>query len=328
MSNRNRRPIASSPASRDNTILHRRAGNLRGRSRPVSARLAAWKGTRVAGDLPYDLLAIDLDRTLLDDRHRLPERNRVALHAAHEAGLRVVVCTGRSFTETRPILDAIGLELDAAITVGGALLSDAATGRTIESRPIPNETASAAADWFRQRGYTVLWLNDASVAGFDGYLIDADRRHEAVQRWLDITPCRMRCTDKLPGDDHPPLRITVVDDMDVLDKVAAAFRRSFDHRMTNNVIRVPMYGFTVLEAFDAAVDKWYGIRRLCRRWGIDPRRTVAVGDDVNDLPMIRHAGLGVAVANANPAVRSVADRVVAANEACGVAELIETLLRS
>lgn len=278
--------------------------------------------------LPYDLLAIDLDRTLLDNQHRLPERNREALHAAHDAGLRVVVCTGRSFTETRPILDAIGLELDAAITVGGALLSDVASGRTIESRPIPVETALAAARWLRERGYTVLWLYDASVAGFDGYLIDADRRHEAVQRWLDITPCRMRCTDTLPDDGRAPLRITVVDDMDVLDKVAGAFRRAFDHRMTNNVIRVPMYNFTVLEAFDAAVDKWYGICRLCRRWRIDPSRTVAVGDDVNDLPMIRQAGLGVAVGNANPAVLSVADRVVATNEACGVAELIETLLGS
>lgn len=282
----------------------------------------------MAGGLDYDLLAIDLDGTLLDRRHKLPERNRAALHAAHEAGLRIVVCTGRSFTETRPILDDIGLDLDAAITVGGALLTDLAAQRTIDRTEMALDVALEAAQWFRERGYAVLWLYDAFEAGFDGYLIDPDRRHPAVERWLRITPCEMRRIDSLPDDGKPPLRVTVVDDIEVLDHVAADFQRRFDSRMTNNVIRVPMYGFTVLETFDVSVNKWYGIEKLCGRWGVDPRRTVAIGDDVNDLSMIKRAGLGVAVANAVPAIKAVAGRIVKSNEDGGVAELIKQLLNS
>ncbi len=275
----------------------------------------------------YDLLAIDLDGTLLDSRHRLPPRNRTALHAAHEAGLKIVVCTGRSFTETRPILNDIGLDLDAAVTVGGALLSDVATGKTIDYTTITLDVALEASRWFLERDYAVLWLRDASTAGFDGYLIDAARRHPAIDRWFEITPCRMRNLIGLPDDGEPPLRITVVDDIDVLDGVSAEFGRVFGGRMTSNIIQVPTYGFTVLEAFDTGVDKWYGIEKLCRRWKIDPCRTVAVGDDVNDLPMIARAGRGVAVANAKPAVKEVAEQVVATNDECGVADLIEQLLR-
>jgi Cof subfamily protein (haloacid dehalogenase superfamily) len=274
-----------------------------------------------------ELLAIDLDGTLLDSGHRLAPRCRAALHAAHESGLRIVLCTGRSYTETRPILNEIGLDLDATVTVGGALLSDARTGKTIDRTEIALDVALESAAWLRGRGYTVMWLHDASTAGFDGYLIDAPRRHPAIDRWLEVTPCQMRVVNALPDEGEPPLRITVVDDIEVLDVVSAEFQRAFDRRMTNNVIKVPTYGFTVLEAFDAAVDKWYGIEKLCRRWDIDPRRTVAVGDDVNDLPMVQKAGLGVAVANAKPAVKAAAGRIIASNDECGVADLVEQLLQ-
>ena len=296
-------------------------------------RTGAWmtpgaaRGAGLAEVRAYDLLAIDLDGTLLDSEHHVPARNRAALHAAHEAGLKIVVCTGRSYTETRPILSEIDLDLDATVTVGGALLTEVATGRTIDSTSIELDVALESTQWFLQRGYTVVWLRDASTAGFDGYLIEAARRHPVIDRWFSMTPCRMREFSGLPEDGQPPLRVTIVDEIAVLDRVSTEFRRVFDGRLTSNVIRVPAYGFTVLEAFDAAVDKWYGIEKLCARWGTDPRRTVAIGDDVNDLPMIENASLGVAVANAKPAVKQAAERIVAANDDCGVADLIEGLLR-
>ena len=109
---------------------------------------------------------------------------------------------------------------------------------------------------------------------------------------------------------------------------AAEFEAAFDGRLTHNIIEVPAYGFTVIESFAAQVNKWYGIERLCRRWAVDPRRTVAIGDDVNDVTMIHNAGLGVAVANARPDVKTAANQVVADNDSCGVADLIDELLSS
>ena len=85
----------------------------------------------VDGASSFKLLAVDLDGTLLDSAHRVPARNRAALHRAHQAEIKIVLCTGRSFTETRPILDEIGLDLDASVTAGGAILTDVATSKTI-----------------------------------------------------------------------------------------------------------------------------------------------------------------------------------------------------
>lgn len=274
----------------------------------------------------YDLIAIDLDGTLLDARGELPPRNREALHTAHAAGMKVVLCTGRSFTETRPVIDRIGLDLDACVTVSGALITDAVSGRTIERRTMPPTLVADYMSWLARREYSLLWLHDAAEAGFDGYVLRGARHHPAIDRWLGKTPCRVRAHDTLPADHPAPLRLTIVDEDEALREIAAEIERAFAGRLTHNLIEVSSLHFTIIEAFASPVDKWYGIERLCDAWRIDPARTVAIGDDVNDLPMIRHAGLGVAVGNAKPPVLDAASFWVGSNSDCGVASLIDEIL--
>ena len=275
---------------------------------------------------PVDLLAVDLDGTLLDSRGRLSPVNRAALHRAHEAGLKVVVCTGRSYTETRPVMQDIGLDLDACVTVGGALVTDARSGLTLESQPIEPPVAGDTVDWLRQRGHTVLWLVDAQRFGHDGFVLEGRRRHPAIDRWLELAPVRMQAAPRLPADEHAPLRLTIVDESHALAEISPGFRAAFEQRLTHNIIDVRSYGFSVIEAFAAGVDKWTGILRLCRRWGIDPARTAAIGDDVNDVPMLRAAGIGAAVANAVPDASEAARITVGRNDDGGVAEFVSLIL--
>jgi len=69
----------------------------------------------------------------------------------------------------------------------------------------------------------------------------------------------------------------------------------------------------VLEIFDPAVNKWEGVLHVARRHSIRPDEIVAIGDDLNDIPMLRSAGLGVAMGNARPEVQAAAKRVIGAN---------------
>lgn len=276
--------------------------------------------------LAYDLLAVDLDGTLLDSQHTLPAANRAALHRAHAAGMRIVLCTGRAFTETRPILQQIGLDLDATVTVFGALVTDVPTGRTLERTPIPMDVAHAATAWFQERGYPVLWLTDPDEVGTDGYVLAGPNRHPAVDQWIERSPCVVENVDRLPDGCAAPVRLSIIDEGPVLEGISAELRAAFDGRLTHNVLHAPPYRLSLIEAFAPQVSKWYGVEKLCRRWGIERRRTVAIGDDVNDIAMIRHAGLGVAVANAKPPVLAVAQRVTDSNDGCGVAKLLDELL--
>lgn len=274
----------------------------------------------------YDLLAVDLDGTLLDTQHALVPENRAALHRAHDAGLKIVLCTGRAYAETRPVIARIGLDLDATVTVFGAVVTDVATGRTLSRTAIPLDIARAAVAWLQQEDYAVLWLTDPNETGDDGFTVYGTRCHTAVERWMQRTPCLVRHEPRVPPDAAAPIRLTIIDEHGSLRDVSQRLTAAFDGRLVHNVLDVTAYDLALIEAFAAQVNKWYGITQLCQRWGIDPARTVAVGDDVNDLDMIRNAGLGVAIGNAKPIVRETARLVVPSNDEGGVARLVERIL--
>ncbi|RMF85526.1 MAG: HAD-IIB family hydrolase, partial [Planctomycetota bacterium] len=252
-------------------------------------RRAARKEPQAVADTTPRLIAIDLDGTLLDADGVVPERNRRALHAAHEAGLKLVLCTGRTFTETRDVIEQIGLDLDATVTIGGALISEAMTGRTLERVEIEAELSRECVRWLQARDYAVIVTHDVQQHGFDGYVIDGRRCHDGMKRWLKWTRCEMRVLFDVDVLDGSLLRISVVDDLDTVRETVDEFAAAFGDRLSHNVIHVASSGFTILEAFHRDVTKWTAIERLCRRWRIDPRATVAIGDDVNDAVAFRFA---------------------------------------
>lgn len=270
-----------------------------------------------------DLLALDLDGTLLDSEGQLPERNRAALHRAHLAGVKIVLCTGRAYLETRPVIEQIGLDLDAAVTVFGAVITNVRTHRTIERVLMDPVVAHELTAWLVGHDYPVLWLSDPLDGELHGYSVNGQRLHAAHARWLTRSPCRVQRVDQVPRDATPPVRVSIVDDPYQLRPLAEELPRRFGARLAHNVLQACNWDFAVMEAFAPGVSKWHGVQRLCEQWGISPSRTAAIGDDVNDLQMITHAGLGFAVANARPEVRAAAGRVLGTNDECAVEQMID-----
>jgi hydroxymethylpyrimidine pyrophosphatase-like HAD family hydrolase len=92
------------------------------------------------------------------------------------------------------------------------------------------------------------------------------------------------------------------------------------------VLRSPRYSGFICEFAPEGVTKWSAILRLASEWGIDENEICAVGDDVNDIAMIRAARLGVAMGNAQPAVKAAADRIAPTHDEDGLARVVEWLL--
>ncbi len=276
--------------------------------------------------LTYQLLAIDLDGTLLDSEGSVPGQNREALHRAHEAGVRVVLCTGRALAETRPVLDQIGLDLDAVVTSSGAVVSDAASGRTLHRSEMSTALARELHDWLAGRGHTLIWMTDPDAHGHDGYALVASNCHPSVANWVEHSPCRVSLVDVIPSEAPAPLRLAVLNEVRVIESITAELDVSFEARISYNVLRSPRYDVMLVEIFGPGISKWTGVSWLCERWGIEPQRTAAVGDDMNDIVLIREAGLGVAMANARPEVHAVADETTASNDEAGVANLVDRLV--
>lgn len=279
-----------------------------------------------AGD--FRLIAIDLDGTLLSPESRVTPRTRAAVHAAVEAGFAVTFATGRNWTESRTVLTDVGIA-GPCVFVGGASVIDTANGNTLFCQRMPAALARELCGRFEADGHAACALQDTATAGVD-YLISADYgMSEALTRWLAVTAATYHRVPPgtLPRHDHADtVRVGIVASPQVVDALQVDLDRQYGDGIVRHAIHVPAYGVDVLEVFDPAVSKWRGVTCVAGRFGIAGEQVIAVGDDVNDVPMLRSAGLGVAMGNARPAARAAADLVIGPNAEDGLAEFLEHLV--
>jgi len=281
----------------------------------------------------FKLLAVDVDGTLLGSDQRISERNGRALRAARRAGLAVCLCTGRSVAETLNVWSACRLSeadaaLDPLICIGGALVCEAQTSRTLHMEPMTAAAAIAGSDACRRLGLSTVALVDSWRWGFDYYLVPAEDVNEVQTRWLDRHECRVRTVQSLAEVDDLPeiLRLTILAAGDSADRVEQALHGSCNGQLRTERLFAPNNRIHLIEAFAPTADKWAGVRYVAQGLGIARRDIAAVGDDVNDLAMIAKAGLGVAMAGAPEPVRRAASHVAGENDDDGLGRFIEQML--
>lgn len=279
-------------------------------------------------DSPIKLLAIDLDGTLLNSRNEVSAANRAALHRAHDAGVRVCVCTGRCLTESRPALDAIGLDLDDVVCACGALVCRARTGETVHCATMEDDVAREATQFFVDRNISVAVLHDIWSAGVDYSFVRAASVHPGYARWFGSLPCKVADATLNRPWLAPPVRVTVIESADGLPEIEREVVRRFGaERAHYNAIHLPSYDLAVFELFAPGINKLVGVRRLCETYGIDVESVAAIGDGVNDVELLAGAGVGFVVENACDAAKAVADVHLPSNDADGVAAAVERLLK-
>jgi Cof subfamily protein (haloacid dehalogenase superfamily) len=274
----------------------------------------------------YRMIAIDLDGTLLSPEGKVTERAKAAVHQCLSAGLLVCFATGRNWTESKTVLEAVA-HYDTAVFVGGAMVVDTKQEVTLHRTMMQPRLAAEVCRELESNGHAVLALQDTGTAGVD-YLITADvALNPATSHWMRLTSAKVHRVASLAEYAHEhTIRVGIVAEPDEVARVERELAKTFGERIMMMSIRVPAAGVTVLEVFDPAVNKWEGIMHVARKHDIDPSQIIAIGDDVNDVPMLSRAGLGVAMGNARPEIQAVAKRVIGHNKDEGLAVFLEELV--
>ena len=257
------------------------------------------------------LVASDLDGTLLLPDETVSERTRAALAAAKEAGITVVLVSGRQPRSLGPIAERIGVG-GIAICANGALIWDLDAGTLVDATPLAADLAARLVHALREAIPGVLFAVELE-SGFGherGWAEDpAAVRPEALE--ADAIELITGPVVKLLLR-HPTLPFA-----ELADKARQAI---------GDDAVATWAGLRLVEISAAGVTKAFALERLCDRLGIDASEVVAVGDMPNDLAMLNWAGTAVAVANATQEVLEAADEVTAANVEDGVAQLLERIL--
>ena len=276
--------------------------------------------------LPYRMIAFDLDGTLLSADGTISTRTVTALRRAAAAGYLVSIATGRNFTESRVIVKRIG-DLRDCVFVGGAMVIDASSEKTLHRTVMHSELAADICRLFESLGHAALALQDTCETGLD-YLITGDIPiATGTRNWLRTLKMEVKYLPSLATYNHRhTLRVGICGTAEQAATVMPVLQRHFGDRTMMHSLHVPGMDCEVLEVFDPAVNKWEGVQFIARRHHIEPRQIIALGDDHNDIPMIKHSGLGIAMSNARPGLKAVAKRIIGRNTEDGVAVFLDQLL--
>ena len=267
--------------------------------------------------MQYKLIAMDLDGTLNNDEKQVTPRTRNALMAAQAAGIRLALASARPLPGLYRDRDALELQRHRGILMAynGGRIVDAGTGETLYQTGMTLEDARRVLRLLETLPVTPI-LDDGVrfyVTDRDGYKVP----YECANN-------RMACRE-VPNlanfIDFAPAKILMSVQPDVLPAVQADIARQLPGALTV-VQTAPFY----LEVIPRAVNKGQGLLDICRVTGIPPEAAIAFGDSENDMEMLRAAGMGIAMANADERVQAAADRVTLSNNEDGIAAALDQLL--
>lgn len=260
------------------------------------------------------LIAIDLDGTVLRDDKTISKRTLQAIQRAKTAGIPVIMVTARPPRSSKAIYEQLGLTTPS-IHYNGAYVHDFTTGEELFHQPLAAEIVRIIVEAAREVDPAcelTLEIKDKwHTDHHDGTLMTETAKHfppdviAPIESFLDMDVTKLMLLT--PGEKIPALE-------EVVEKVAGdqvMMTRSDDH---------------LLQISHPAVEKQAALKRYCDQQGIAAREVMAIGDAPNDCKMIAWAGLGLAVGNAWPQVKAVADEVLLRNDEDGPAIAIERVV--
>ncbi len=264
----------------------------------------------------YKLIALDMDGTLLNDEKQISPANYDAIQTARDNGVKVVLASGRPLVGFRRYLEELNLisEDDYAVAFNGALVQSLQGGEVISKTTLTLEDYKNLYELSKELKVNIHALTETGV------IAPKDNKYTRHEAEMNLISREIIAVEDVPCD-TTIVKVMFVDDPlrleEIIDKIPESISRNF------TIVRsAPFF----LEFLHKSVNKGAGIAALAEKLNIKQEEVICIGDAGNDIHMIKYAGLGVAMGNAFPEVKRIANFITKSNEEDGVAHVINKFI--
>lgn len=266
----------------------------------------------------FTLLAVDLDGTLLRNDHTISDFSADTLIHAQKKGLTVALCTGRPTDGARHIAERLRLHEFGGFLIGynGGEIIECKNNKVIRDLLLPDGVLPKIVQFAQS-------LQTDIVTFCDGHIIATSDTNPFILRSSVRNKMNIVKTANWlkAAEDLPLHKCMLVGDPKRLIPMELQVKMAFDGVLEAFCSEPQFLEFTPL-----GINKGDGLQWLMNNLNLSPSEVIAFGDTPGDIPMLRLAGLGIAMANSPESVRAIADTVAPSNAEDGVARMLEKLL--
>lgn len=267
--------------------------------------------------MAYEVIVLDLDGTLTNSKKEITPRTKEALFRIQEEGVRVVLASGRPTPGVMPLARELRLEEYGGyiLSYNGARIINVATEKLIYNAAIPKELIPEIYEASKEFATGIItYTKDKIVVGskLDEYI--------AIEQGINKIPYWIP-EDFVGTITFPVNKFLLTGDGKRMEVVVTELQKRFGEKL--NIFRSEPF---FIEIMPPNIDKAYSLSKLLEHLHYSRKQMICCGDGFNDISMLRYAGLGVAMANAQPEVKAVADYITLSNEEDGVAAVIEKFI--
>lgn len=266
--------------------------------------------------MKFKVLVLDIDGTLNNSKKEVSPKTKKAIIAAIKNGVTVVLASGRPTCGVMPVAKEIGLDKLGGyiLSFNGGRITNCKTGEIIYEKVIPQSDISEIYNLSKEFGVNILTYSDNNII--------CENSDEFLEIECKINKAKCKTVDSLiKYIKHDVPKFLMHGDGNYLEKIEPKIIERLGNRF--NAFRSEPF---FLEIMPKNIDKAYSLGKLLCYLGLTKDVMIACGDGFNDVSMIEYAGLGVAMENAQPAVKAASNYITLSNDNDGIAHVIEKFI--
>jgi len=275
--------------------------------------------------LPVQLLALDIDGTLLNPQFQISEDDITAIRRAREMGVEIVVATGRRHQFALPVARKLGVDL-CLISSNGAV-TRSLTGERFHRDLLPVEVCrQLCTDMDEFRGHLVVTFDKETKGAL--VLERLDDLGPSIRRWLETN---LQFIDFVVPVEHAlledPVQAMYCGTISRMEQAQRTLEASeVRGRITVLKTEYPERDLCMVDVLNQGCSKGHALERWANHRGIAREQVMAIGDNYNDIEMLEYAGVPVIMGNASEPLRARNWKITLPNSASGVAAAIDEIV--